>query len=484
MRRLSWILLWCSLGLPGISAPQDREAELRRRVEEALRGELERSRASVLDLVRRELGGLRAPSAGGIAEASRRLSEEHLRRHLEALADDAMEGRHAGYPGADRAAEYIARIMAGAGLRPAGEDGGYFQRFSVFRRAARNVLGLLEGADPALRGEIVVVGAHYDHLGTVEQGNPARLGGARGDDRIYNGADDNASGVSVVLALAEALGGSGGRTRRTVLFAAFSGEEEGLFGSRHYVNHPVAPMAQHVLMINLDMVGRNPDRPVEIHGAGSAEGGILRRAVEAAAARAGLRARIHDEVKLILGDSDHASFRARRVPFVFFFSGFHADYHRVTDHADRIAYGNLLRVARAALYLLGEVAEADARPRFSGSGLADPFRLPDFEYPPRPRRMLGVTVEELGDEACAALGLEPGHGALRVEEVHAGSAAEGAGLQAGDAILGIGGVRLPRAGARDRLREVLAERARPGAEVELLVRRGEETLTLKARWAE
>jgi acetylornithine deacetylase/succinyl-diaminopimelate desuccinylase-like protein len=376
--------------------------------------------------------------------------------------------------------------MEEAGLRPAGDDGTWFQKFRVGGRSARNVIGMLEGADPELRKEVVVLGAHYDHVGTAEQGNPGRLGGARGGDGIYNGADDNASGVAALLAVAEAMGKGGVRTRRSALFAAFSGEEEGLLGSRHYVNHPPAPLAQHVFMLNLDMVGRNPERPMEIHGAGSAEGGVLRKAVEDSVAKTGLKAKVHDAVKLILGDSDHASFSARRIPFLFFFGGFHSDYHRVTDHADKIAYDNLARVAQTAFHIVVEVGDAAERPRFSAAAAANPFRLPDFDFgePPRPPRRLGVTVQELDDAGCDALGLGPDQGALRVEDVHAGGAAAAAGVQAGDAVLGIAGVRFPRTGGRDRLRRLLSEKVRPGQDVDLTVLRKGETLTLKAKWSE
>jgi len=492
MRRLAAILAAgiLSLGIPAASVPaaqarQDQEAELLRKVEEALRRQTERSRAELLDLVRRELGGTAAPAAA-VEAARARVTADLLRPHVEALAADEMEGRNAGFPGCDKAAEYIAGIMKEAGLRPAGDEGTYFQKFRLLGRTTRNVVGLLEGADPALRKECVVLGAHYDHVGTMGQGNMGRLGGARGDDTIYNGADDNASGTAALLAAAAALGREGYRPRRTLVFVAFSGEEEGLLGSRHYTNHPPVPLDQHVLMINLDMVGRNSERPVEIHGAGSAEGGALRKAAEAAVGRSGLKARIHDQVKLLMGDSDHASFGSRRIPFVFFFSGFHSDYHRVTDHADRVHYDNLARVAQTALLLAVDVADAAERLKFSGAGLANPFRLPDFNFgePPRSGRMLGVTVQELDGAECDALGLDGGQGALRVENVHAGGAAAGAGMQPGDVLLGIAGVKLPRSGPRDHLRRVLAEKVRPGAEVVLSVLRKGETLTLKAKWSE
>ncbi len=477
---MRWLLSLAFLGfmLPGARALQDQEAELRRKVEEVLRRETERSRAELLEVVRRELRGGGAPAAGAGVTAGL------LRGHVEVLAGDALEGRNAGYPGEQKAAEYIAGVMKEAGLRPAGDDGTFFQKFRAGRRETRNVVGLLEGTDPGLREEYVVVGAHHDHVGTADQGHWGRLGKARGDDTIYNGADDNASGTAIVLGLARAFGAGEIRTRRSMVFITFSGEEGGLLGSRHYVGRPVAPIAQHVFMLNLDMVGRNPGRPVDVHGTGSAEGGVLRKAAGAAFDRAGLKARIHDSAQLMMGDSDHSSFAARRVPFVFFFTGFHPDYHRVTDHADKLAYDNMAGIARAAFHLLSEVADADARPRFSGAGMASPFRLPDFDLPLRPARRLGVTVQELDGAECDALGLEGDQGALRVEDVHAGTAAEGAGMRRGDVLLGIAGAPLPRSGPRERLRRALADEIRPGREYELLVLRDGQRLTLKAKWAE
>ncbi len=486
---MRWIYSAAILAIlaPAAGSAQDREAELRRKIEEVLRRETERSRAGILDVVRRELGLKAAPSAASRIEKARALvTTELLRRHAEYLAGDELEGRNAGHAGEAKAAEYIAGVMERAGLRPMGDDGGYFQKFQVFRRPTCNVIGMLEGTDPELKKECVLVGAHHDHVGTVGQGHPARLGGARGEDTIYNGADDNASGTTVLLALVSAFREGGISTRRSVIFATFSGEEAGLLGSRHYTNRPPVPMDRHVLMINLDMVGRNPQRPVDIHGAGSAEGGVLRRAAEAAAAATGLRARIHDQVKLLAGDSDHASFGYRRVPFLFFFAGFHPDYHRVTDHADKLAYDNMVLVALTALHIAVEIADADERPRFSGAGLGAPFRLPDFNFGERlPQyRRLGVIVLELDGAECDALGLEGDQGALRVEDVHSGGAAAAAGVQPGDVLLGIAGVKLPRTNPRDRLRHVLSDRVRPGVEVDVSVLRDGRRITLKAKWAE
>jgi hypothetical protein len=367
-------------------------------------------------------------------------------------------------------------------LQPAGDDGTYTQKFKVSGRETRNCLGLIEGTDPELKKEIVVVGAHYDHVGTSEQKDFGRLPGKGGSDHhIWNGADDNASGTSVVLSLARAFGEGGVRAKRTILFILFSGEEAGLIGSRFYTNHPMAAIGQHVFMLNLDMVGRNPHKPIEIQGVGSAEGGALRSIVERAVEKSGLKAKLEDTVTLAGGDSDHSSFQDKRVPFTFFFSGFHADYHRPSDTADKLAYDNMVKVAQAAAIIVHDVANAPERPKFSGK--TSGVKIPDID-PAHPPRRLGVTVQELDDTECDTLGLAKDQGGLRLEAVQNGSAAEAAGLKVGDVVLSVLGEKLPRNGARESLRQILADRVQPGKEVPVVVLRKGERITLRGKWSE
>ncbi len=465
---------------------REREAEALRRIEELLRGERERTRTDLLETLRQELRGPAAPEADASARVERAktlVTEDLLRKHAGYLASDELEGRAAGYPGNDKAAEYIARVMKEAGLKPGGDAGTYFQKFRVGGRETRNCVGLLEGTDPDLRKEYVVVGAHHDHVGTADQPDFGRLGRPGEADRIWNGADDNGSGTTTVLGVVRAFGEGGIRTRRTIVFMTFSGEEAGLLGSRHYTNNPAAPIQQHVFMLNLDMVGRNSDRPMEIYGVGSAEGGVLRRAAEKGLEKSGLKAKVHDDVKLVGGDSDHSSFAARRVPFTFFFSGFHADYHRVSDHAEKLAYANMVRVAHTSIHLLQEVADLPERPRWAGMARA-PFRLPDPGEPPRPARRLGVTVQELDDAECDALKLPRDQGGLRVDEAQSGGVADKAGVKAGDVVLSLAGAALPRAGSRDKLRELLGAKVKPNEDVEIVVHREGRRVSLKARWSE
>jgi acetylornithine deacetylase/succinyl-diaminopimelate desuccinylase-like protein len=478
MRRWLGLLLAVVSAVFGAAArAQDPSVEIRRRVDRALEEETRRVRAEILELVRRELRG---GDAAALERACAKVTAERLRRHAEYLASDELEGRASGYPGNDKAAEYIAGVFKEAGLAPAGDGKTYFQRFRVGGRDTRNVLAALEGSDPELGKEAVLVGAHFDHVGTADQRDFGRLGGPGNPDRIWNGADDNASGTSVLLAVAQAFAEVGVRTRRTLIFAAFSGEEAGLLGSRHYTQRPYVPIERHVFMLNLDMVGRNPHKPIQIQGVGSAEGGAVRGIVERAVERAGLKAQISDEVTLLGGDSDHSSFRDRGVPYAFFWSGFHADYHRPSDHAEKLAYDNMAKVGCAAAHILYEVGRLEPRPRFAPQARR-PFGLPPVLGGTSGRR-LGVTVQELDDAACEELKLRAGQGGLRVEAVHPGSVAEAAGVKAGDVILSVAGAALPREGARERLRQVLADQVKPGEPAELVVLREGGRVALRATW--
>jgi hypothetical protein len=205
---------------------------------------------------------------------------------------------------------------------------------SVQDMSADNVVGFLEGSDPELRKEVVVIGAHYDHVGTMKTA-------PEGEDRIFNGADDNASGTTALLAISSAFGASSVKPKRSVLLMAFAAEEKGLLGSRAYVENPLYPLDRTVAMLNLDMVGRNSIDSIIVIG--------MSRNPELAA----FAKEENEEVGFVIqdhnltsGSSDHASFSKKNIPFLFFFSGFHPQYHQVTDHSDLIDAGKIARVAR------------------------------------------------------------------------------------------------------------------------------------------
>jgi hypothetical protein len=308
-------------------------------------------------------------------------------------------------------------------------------------RQAANVVGVLAGTDPALAGEAIVIGAHYDHLGRVQ--------GA-----VHPGADDNASGTAVTLGLARAFAAAGG-TPRTLVFALFAGEELGLLGSRHYARHPPAPLARTVAMVNLDMVGRL--REGRLHVGGVDSGSRLREVVAEAAQAAG--------IDLVAegapwAPSDHLGFYAGGTPVLFFHTGRHADYHRPSDTADKVNAEGMARVAAMAARVVGRLADG---PR------------PQYVSLPPPRRagvssagaFFGVMADGQGE----------GDG-VRVSGVVPGSAAERAGVTAGDVIVRFAGVTVTRF---DEFQRAVRGR-RPGDRVSFLYLRdgearvGEETL--------
>lgn len=197
-----------------------------------------------------------------------------------------------------------------------------------------NVIGYIPGVDPVLKNEYLVVGAHYDHVGFLKEY-------AEGADYINNGADDNASGTAGVLAVAEAFSKMKAKPKRSVVFMAFSGEEKGLLGSEAYVRNPLFPLDKTVAMLNLDMISRNNIDSVFLEGANVSPG--LADIVRKENKSIGFIIDIDDK---FVGGSDHASFYKKNVPFVFFFSGLHNDYHTVRDNPNTINSKKAARVSQ------------------------------------------------------------------------------------------------------------------------------------------
>lgn len=219
---------------------------------------------------------------------------------------------------------------------------------------ANNVVGYLEGSDPVLKNQLVVVGAHYDHVGHTKQ----RPGG---EDSIYNGADDNASGTVALLGVANGLGALRDRPKRSLLLIAFAGEEKGLFGSESYARNPLFPLDSTVAMLNMDMVGRNSLDSLQLIG-GSLAPDLLRISMEENA-QVGFTL---EDAKLGFGGSDHMSFTKRKVPSLFYHSGLHPEYHQVTDEAKLINNEKVARTAKLVFLVAFRVANEPARPRYVG----------------------------------------------------------------------------------------------------------------------
>lgn len=282
----------------------------------------------------------------------------------------------------------------------------------------RNILGLLPGtgraaaaAEPAIDPrETVVLGAHYDHLG---------YGGANsaapGERAIHHGADDNASGTALLVEVARRLA-AGPKLPRSVLFAAFSGEERGLLGSAHYTANPVVPLADTVAMVNLDMVGRLVGGKVIVHGTGTGTG--LEPLVDRLVAARGLEVAKEPGG---FGPSDHASFYAKKIPVLHVFTGSHGDYHRPTDTAEKIEYDGLTRLADLVTDVVRELATAPERPayievaspQFARGGDRPYFgSIPDFGKPGGGYAISGVAK----DSPAARGGLAAGDLIVRVGE--------------------------------------------------------------------
>jgi aminopeptidase YwaD len=282
------------------------------------------------------------------------------------------------------------------------------------RGRAANVVGILPGRDMRLRDEAVVIGAHYDHLGRGGQGSLA----PEATGHVHPGADDNASGVAAMLGLARAFVEAGG-SARTLVFAAFAGEEMGLLGSAHYVRRPAHPLERTVLMLNLDMVGRLRAGTLYVSGVDSGTG--LRALVQAQAE--GLTLSLRGDP---YGPSDHVSFYAAGRPVLFLFTGAHPDYHRPTDTWDRVDAAGLAQVTAFAARIVDSVAAAATPPAYARVAAPGASSSRAGGYGP----FFGV-VPEFGETEGSG---------VRVGGVRAGSPADKAGVRPGDVIVAFGGL--------------------------------------------
>jgi hypothetical protein len=405
---------------------------------------------------------------------------DDLRDYEAWLAADERKGRCAGEPGNDEAADWIAAKFEELGLAPLGDDGTYLQHFDFRVRGGKggkmartqNVVGLWEGSDPLLKEQVVVIGAHFDHVGTVESADAGRIGGPVGDDTIWNGADDNGSGTSTLIEVAQAFAESGLQPKRSLLFIAFSAEEQGLFGSAHWCREPTIPPERMVAMLNMDMVGRipPPGKKIEMAATGSLENDLWPRLIELSRSAApSLEFTLQSQSR---PDSDHASFIDAGVPAVFIYTGEHADYHRPTDSADKITYDHMEQIGRFATALLWNAANCEEKLVFA---------KPKFEPRGRAKR-LGVGVDgEVSAARMLELGFPKEQGGFEVKELDPEGVGSKAGLKPGDILLAIGGTPLSSDDVLVSLRRLVAG-APSGKDVPLLVLRGKEQVTLQARW--
>lgn len=343
-----------------------------------------------------------------------------LEEDVALLASDSLAGRDTGTPEELEAAAYLQKRMQDLGLEPKGNAGTYFQTFTFTPKTdphkevqyttagdgtvtGTNVIGYIDNQAE----NTVVIGAHFDHLGMGGEGSLYR-----GEEpQIHNGADDNASGVAVMLQVADSLRDK--YTGNNYLIISFSGEERGLLGSNYFVKNPTIDLSKVSYMLNMDMVGRlRPDSTLSISGTGTAP--IWNQYLNV----------LNKDFKLVLkesgvGPSDHTSFYLQDIPVLHFFTGQHEDYHKPTDDADKLNYEGMEKITSYIVELIGEL---DDDPKLA-------FRKTknESEEVPRFKVAMGVIPDYLYD----------GKG-MRIDGVSEDKPAQKAGLQKGDIVIQLG----------------------------------------------
>lgn len=344
-----------------------------------------------------------------------------MKDDVSVLANDSLKGRKTGSEGERKAAAYIAERFKNMELQAKGTDG-FFQKFTFKAsenphqdveftsiendntETAKNVIAYLDNNSE----NTVVIGAHYDHLGMGGGGSLYREGEA-----IHNGADDNASGVAMMLHLADSLRKDGSPKNNNYLFIAFSGEEEGLLGSNYFVKNPTIDSKKITYMINMDMVGRlNSESTLAVYGVGTSP--IFKQIVNDNAGDLNI---VENESGV--GPSDHTSFYLADIPVLHFFTGQHEDYHKPSDDTEKVNFEGMEMVSN---YIFSIIKDLDSQKKL-------PFRktknesevVPDFKV------TLGVVPDYLYNE-----------NGMRIDGVSEDKPAQKAGLQKGDIVVKMG----------------------------------------------
>lgn len=315
-----------------------------------------------------------------------------------------------------------------------------------------NVIGYLEGSDPVLKNEVIVVGGHFDHLG---YGGPNSM--YRGMEKlIHHGADDNASGTAGVLEVAQKIASDKGKLKRSILFLCFTGEEEGLIGSSYFVKSEEFKKYNIVAMINMDMVGRLKDDKLILNGTGTSPYWVPE--FEALNKTYNFKASYSPDG---FGPSDHSSFYGKDLPVLMFFTDLHSDYHKPSDTYDKINAEGEAKVLKLVYDMTMDLDTRAAKPEFTKVVAKDDDKKTE-------RKSVRVYVGTVPDFSYTDAG-------YKISGVQAGSPAEKAGILAGDIMVKFGDAVI------NNLYDYTAALGnyKPGQEVEVTVKRGEENVTVK-----
>lgn len=386
------------------------------------------------------------------------ITSRDLRQRMNILASDSLAGRRTGEPGCEKAARYIASEFKRIGLLPLDSAKSYFQHYEFSEKAfdstkkektkSANVIGFIRGNDKKLKNEVIIIGAHYDHLG---------MGGKNALDTItaiHYGADDNASGTVGVLELAEYYAKNRKSLKRSLLFISFSGEEEGLFGSINYSKHPLLPIEKTQAMINMDMIGRLKDSVLIIEGMGSSP---YWKTLMDSVKHENFAMRYKPDG---IGPSDHSSFYRKNIPVLFYFTGLHKDYHKATDTKDKINYE-------------GEVQVLELVKRSIDAIQSKPDRITFTLVPEDTAKKTGTFKVYVG--GVPDYGYD-GEG-LKISDITPGSPADKAGLKAEDIVVKFADINIKNiydyTGALGKFK--------PDDVVDFQVKRGKEMLTIPVK---
>jgi hypothetical protein len=315
-----------------------------------------------------------------------------------------------------------------------------------------NVGGYLEGNDPELKNEWIIIGAHFDHLGMGGEGSLYR-----GDElQIHNGADDNASGTTGVLELAQKFASQKDKLKRSIAFFTFSGEELGLLGSNYLVNNLPFPAEDAITMINMDMIGRLKDSSLIVYGTGTSSNwkDILNKYNSY-----GFKLTFNDEG---FGPSDHSSFYGMKIPVLFFFTGTHEDYHKPSDDTEKINLAGEKNILDYVYEIAMDIDNAPERPDYL---LVEKKQTGQMFA----RKVYVGTVPDFASNVDG----------YKISGVSEGSPAQLAGLQGGDIIISFGGKKISN--IYD-FTYALGDFV-PGDEVDVIVKRGEQEITYKIKLA-
>jgi Zn-dependent M28 family amino/carboxypeptidase len=350
-----------------------------------------------------------------------RTVENNIKPDVEVLADDLLKGRATGTQGEITAALYIAERFSSMGITPKGTNK-YLQEFTFTPKTdphadtvynennekgtitGRNVLGYIDNKAE----NTIVIGAHYDHLGMGQDGSLHR-----GEPMVHNGADDNASGVAVMLYLADKL--KEANKNNNYLFIAFSGEEMGLLGSNYFVKNPTIDLTKVNYMINMDMVGRlKKNKALAIYGIGTSP--VWKEIIEKANVKDTFNLKLNESG---VGPSDHTSFYLQDIPVLHLFTGQHVDYHKPSDDFEKLNYEGMLEISNYIFRIISEINSQEK--------IAFTKTVNESDDTPRFKVTLGVIPDYLFD----------GKG-MRIDGISENRPAQKAGLQKGDIVIQLG----------------------------------------------